>query len=62
MIRLHYLGSYVPNQCAHTLLRATLRVGERIQLVHQSLRVNPAQRVPADGELPGIIAEHHRIV
>ena len=36
-------------------------VGERVQLMHQPFRVHPAQRVPADVELPGVIAQHHGI-
>ena len=36
-------------------------VGEGVQLMHQPFRVNPAQRVPADVELSGIIAQHHGV-
>jgi len=34
---------------------------ERIQFMHQSFRVNPAQRVQADVELPGIVTQNHGI-
>ena len=36
-------------------------VGERIQLVHQPFRVDPAQRMPPDVELTGVIAQHDAI-
>ena len=36
-------------------------VGERIQFMHQPLRVNPTQRMAADVELPGIITQNHGI-
>ena len=29
--------------------------------MHQPFRVNPAQRVPANGELTRVIAQHHGI-
>jgi hypothetical protein len=41
------------------LLRRTLRVRESIQLVYQPFRMNPAQRVLANVELTGIVAQHH---
>ena len=34
-----------------------MRVGEGLQLVHQPLGMDPAQRVLADVELPGIVAD-----
>ena len=36
-------------------------LGEGVQFVHQPFRVDPAQRVPTDVELPGIVAQHHGI-
>jgi hypothetical protein len=33
-----------------------MQLGERVQLVHQTLGMNPAQGVPADIELAGIVA------
>ena len=37
-------------------------IRECIQLVHQPFRMHPAQRVPADGELSGIVAQQHGVV
>ena len=54
-------GVEVPDQLAHTLLGGAVVVGERIQLVHQPFSMHPAQRVAADGELPGIITQHDGI-
>jgi hypothetical protein len=51
----------VPDQGANPRLSSTLLIIERIQFMHQSFRVNPAQRVPADVELPGIVAQNHGI-
>jgi hypothetical protein len=42
------------------LLRATLLVSERLQLMHQTLGVDPTQRVLTDIELPGVVADHDR--
>ena len=30
-----------------------MQIGECVQLVHQPLRMHPAQRMPANGKLPG---------
>ena len=38
-----------------------MTVGECVQLMHQPFRVHPAQRVLADVELPGVIAQHHGV-
>jgi len=38
-----------------------MQIGEGVQLVHQPFRMDPAQRVLADRELSGIIAQHHGI-
>ena len=56
------IGIEAPDQPAHALLSGTLQICESIQLVHQPFRMDPAQGVPADGELPGIVAQHHGIV
>jgi hypothetical protein len=40
------------------LLCVAVQIGEGVELVHQSLRVDPAQLMPADDELAGIIADH----
>ena len=55
------IGVEVPDQLAHTLLGGAVQIGERIQLVHQPFRMDPAQRVSADGELPGIVTQHDGI-
>jgi hypothetical protein len=36
-----------------------MQICEGVQLMHQPFRMNPAQRVPTDVELPGIVAQHH---
>jgi hypothetical protein len=41
----------IPDQTANFLLRGTMLIGEGVQLVYRPVRVNPAQRVPADLEL-----------
>ena len=38
-----------------------MQIGEGVQLMHQPLRMDPAQSMPADGELPGIIIQYHGI-
>ena len=55
------IGVEPPDQRAHALLRGAMQIGECIQLVHQPLRMHPAQRMPADGELAGIVADNHRL-
>ena len=52
-------GAEVPDQPPSLLLRGALVVGESVRLVHQPLGVHPAQRVPADVELSGVVAENH---
>src|SRR5271165_294582 len=54
-------GVETPDLAANPRLSGTMLVGKRVQLVHQPFRVNPAQRVPADVELPGIVAQDHRV-
>jgi hypothetical protein len=49
------IGIEVPDQFAHALLSRTRQIGEGVQLVHQPFRMDPAQSMPADGELPGIV-------
>ena len=56
------VGVEPPDQAANELLGGALLVGERLQLVHQPLRMDPAQGVRADVELPGIVADDHRLV
>jgi len=36
-------------------------VGERVKLVYQSLRMDPAQRMFADRELAGVVADNHSL-
>lgn len=43
------------------LLRPTLLISERLQLMDQTLGVDPAQRVLTDVELPGVVADHDRL-
>ena len=50
-----------PDQRAHALLRGAVQIGEGVELVHQPLRMHPAQRMPADGELAGVVADNHRL-
>src|SRR3954451_13640195 len=51
------VGIKPPDQPEDMLLRATLLFSERLQLMHQTLSVDPAQRVLADVELPGVVAD-----
>lgn len=46
-----------PDQATHALLHGVAVLGEGVQLVYQPLRVDPAQAVLPDIELPGIIAD-----
>jgi hypothetical protein len=39
-----------------------LPVGEGVQLVHEPLGVHPAQRVPVEGELAGVVGQDHRVI
>ena len=36
---------------------AAVQVGEGVELVHQPLGMDPAQRMPTDDELTGIVAD-----
>ena len=36
-------------------------VGERVELVHQPLGMDPAQRMLTDRELAGVIADNHGV-
>ena len=51
----------VPDETTNPRLGGAMLVVERIQLMHQPFRVNPAQRMPADVELPGVVAQNHGI-
>ena len=51
----------VPDQATHALLDGVAVLGEGVQLVYQPLRVDPAQAVLPDIELPGIIADNGQI-
>lgn len=55
------IGVEPPDRRTDTLLRDTLVIGESVELVHQPLGMDPAQRVLADGELAGIVADSHRV-
>src|SRR5208337_1049864 len=50
------VGVVPPDQPADMLLGGALLVGERLQLVHQALGMDPAQAMLADIELPGVVA------
>src|SRR4051795_9982885 len=52
-------GVVIPDQAAHALLRRAVLIGEGLELMHQALGMHPAERMRADGELAGIIAQHH---
>src|SRR5271166_1108576 len=52
------IGIEFPDQTTNALLSGAVLVSERVQLMHQSFRVNPAQRVPTDIELAGVITQH----
>ncbi len=52
------VGVKPPDQPVNMLLGGTLLIGEALQPMHQTLGVYPTQRVLADIELPGIVAEH----
>ncbi len=54
-------GVEVPDQAANPLWRGTMLVGKRVELMHQPFRMHPAQRMSANIELPGVIAQNHRI-
>ena len=43
------------------MLSSTVVIRESVQLVHQPFRMDPTQRMAADGELAGIIAQQHGI-
>ena len=51
-----------PDQMAQPLLGGAVLVGEGVELVHQPLGVDPAQRMPAEIELAGIVADDDGIV
>jgi len=55
------VGIEPSNQPADMVLGCTLLVGERFQLVHQALGVDPAQGMLADVELPGVVTEQDRL-
>ena len=51
------VGIVPPDQRADALLRVAVQIGEGVELVYQSLCVDPAQRMPTDDELSSIIAD-----
>jgi hypothetical protein len=51
------VGVEPPDQGAQELLRSVLPVGEGIELMDQPLGMDPAQSVPVDGELAGVIGQ-----
>src|SRR5450755_3849335 len=55
------VGIEPPDQPPDMLLGDTLLVSERLQFVHQALRVDPTESVLADVELPRVVTDHHRL-
>ena len=55
------VGLEFPDQTTNPFLGGTLLISERVQLMYQPFRVNPAQRMPSDLELPRIITQHDSI-
>ena len=55
------IGVEPPDQRAHVLLGHAVQVGEGVELVHQPFRMHPAECMPADRELAGIVAHDDRI-
>ena len=51
------LGVESPDERPDLLLCGTLGLGEGVELVHQPLGVDPAQRVRADCELAGVVTD-----
>ena len=42
-------------------LGGVLPIGEGVELVHQPLGMDPAQGVPVERELAGVVGEDHRV-
>src|SRR5208283_6121354 len=55
------IGVEDPDQLAHLLLCGAMQIREGVQLMHQPLGMDPAQRVSAHRELPCIIAQYNGI-
>src|SRR6478672_3142709 len=58
-VRLH-VGVVPPDQVADARLGGPLLVGEGVELVDETLSMDPTQGVLAEGELVGIVADDHR--
>src|SRR5215212_7987503 len=56
------VGVEPPDQAADELLSGALPIGERLPLVPQPLGMDPTERVLADVELAGVVADDHRLV
>jgi hypothetical protein len=56
------VGVEPPDQRAHAPLGGAVGRGEGLELVDQPLGMHPAQRMLADGELAGAVADDHRAV
>jgi hypothetical protein len=54
------VGVEPPDQGAHQLLGRVLPLGEGVELVDQAFGVHPAQGVPVEGELAGVVGQDHR--
>src|ERR1700683_2193248 len=55
------VGVEFPDQTTNPFLGGTLLISERVQLMHQPFRVNPAQRMSSDLELPRVITQYDSI-
>jgi hypothetical protein len=56
------IGVEPPGQLAHQLDRQPLVVVAGDQLVHQPLGLDPAERVPTDSELAGVVGDDGRVL
>src|SRR5712691_3800631 len=50
-----------PDQCAGSALGHALLIGEGVELVNQALGMDPAQAVPADIELTGVVTDNNGV-
>src|SRR6267142_6483093 len=50
-----------PDQSTDTGLGCAVLIGEGVELVNQTLGMDPAQAVLTDVELPGIVADNHGV-
>ena len=53
------IGIEISDQLAHPLLGGSMSLREGVPFVPQPLGMDPAQRVPAERELTGVVTQHH---